>query len=305
LQQSSATPPSGFTNFLRITTTTADASPAAGSAYFVSSNIEGLNLQDLQLGAATAKTITISFWIRSSLTGSFSGSISNSADNRSYPFSYTISAANTWEQKTVTIAGDTTGTWLTDTGIGMRFRLDLGSGSTFRGTAGAWAAASIVGVTSAVRVISTLSATFDITGVQLEIGSAATPFEVRDYATELVRCQRYYELVGAMSTGIQASTTTVGSSGTWDLGSRFLVRKRSTPVISLAPASVLPSSISMSYLPGNGQTASTLSAWTTFANTLTSWRGRITGTVGVGANVNGTAIYAVDTDGFLQADARL
>jgi hypothetical protein len=191
LQRSTSTPPAGFTNFTRITTTTADASPAAGSVYNFRHQIEGNNLQDFQFGAATAKTVTISFWVRSSLTGTFSGAFSNSAFNRGYPFTYAISVANTWEQKSIAIAGDTTGTWLTDSGIGLRVYFDLGSGSTYRGTAGAWAASGLIGATSAVRVISTLSATFDLTGVQLEVGNAATEFERRPYGFELSLCQRY------------------------------------------------------------------------------------------------------------------
>ena len=192
MQRSTSTPPAGFTNFTRITTTTADASPAAGSVYNFRHQIEGNNLQDFQFGAATAKTVTISFWVRSSLTGTFSGAFSNSAFNRAYPFTYAISVANTWEQKSIAIAGDTTGTWLTDSGIGLRVYFDLGSGSTYRGTGGAWAASGLIGATSAVRVISTLSATFDLTGVQLEIGNAATEFERRPFGQELTLCQRYY-----------------------------------------------------------------------------------------------------------------
>ena len=200
-QQSTSTPPAGYTNFLRITTTTADASPAAGSGYFFSQIIEGVNCQDLQFGSATAQTVTVSFWVRSSLTGTFSGSLWNSAANRYYGFTFTINSASTWEQKSITITGDTSGTWLTDTGIGIRLSFDMGNGSTFRGAAGSWSATSAIGVTGSVRIISTLSATFDLTGVQLEVGSAATPFEVRDYASELMRCQRYY------STSIESGAT--------------------------------------------------------------------------------------------------
>ena len=192
LQRSTSTPPAGFTNFTRITTTTADASPAAGSVYNFRHQIEGNNLQDFQFGAATAKTVTISFWVRSSLTGTFSGAFANNAFNRGYPFTYAISVANTWEQKSIAIAGDTTGTWLTDNGIGLRVYFDLGSGSNFRGTAGAWAASGLIGATSAVRVISTVSATFDLTGVQLEVGNAATEFERRPFGQELELCFRYF-----------------------------------------------------------------------------------------------------------------
>ena len=240
-QQSTSSPPAGYTNFLRITTTTADASPAAGSGYFFSQNIEGVNCQDLQFGSATAQTITVSFWVRSSLTGSFSGVVWNSAANRCYPFSFTINAASTWEQKSVTITGDTTGTWLTDTGIGIRLSFDMGNGSSFRGTAGAWTGTTnTIGVTGAVRLISTLSATFDITGVQLEVGSAATPFEVRDYASELMRCQRYFWKTFPIGTAVaQNSGTTlncisyiINVPGAVNVGQsvQYPVAMRATPI---------------------------------------------------------------------------
>ena len=185
-------PPAGFTTYTRVTATVADASLGATENSAFIQVIEGNNIADLDWGLSTAKTVTLSFWIRSSLTGTFGGSFKNSAANRSYPFTYVINAANTWEQKTVTIAGDTTGTWLTDTGIGVQCVFDLGTGSTYRGTAGAWAAANYVGVTGAVSMISTTNATWDITGVQFEVGSVASPFERRSYGNELVLCQRYF-----------------------------------------------------------------------------------------------------------------
>jgi len=163
------TPPSGFAKYLGAKTTTADSSVAAGSYYFLSQLIEGFNTSDLDFGTANAKTVTLSFWVYSSLTGTFGGSLSNSAFNRSYPFTYTISVANTWEQKTITIAGDTSGTWIGATnGIGIAVYFDLGSGSSNVGTAGSWAGAGYVGATGDTKVIGTLNATFYITGVQLE-----------------------------------------------------------------------------------------------------------------------------------------
>ena len=133
--------------------------------------------------------------MRSSLTGTFGGSITNSAQNRSYPFTYTINSANTWEYETITIAGDTTGTWLTTNGVGMYVRLSLGSGTTFSGTAGAWSASALFSATGATSVVGTSGATFYITGVQLEVGSSATGFEYRDYGNQLIQCQRYYETI--------------------------------------------------------------------------------------------------------------
>ena len=187
----SVTPPVGFTNYLGVTSTAA-TSVGSGDYYFLQQLIEGFNIADLGWGTANAQTVTLSFWVRSSLTGTFGGALTNSAQNRSYPFSYTISAANTWEQKTITVAGDTTGTWLTTNGAGIRLRFGLGVGSTLSGTAGAWAGSNFVSATGATSVVGTNGATFYITGVQLERGQTATSFDVLPYGTELMLCQRYY-----------------------------------------------------------------------------------------------------------------
>jgi hypothetical protein len=189
--QQSSTAPTGFVNSLLITSLSAYT---VGSAerFCMTQNIEGLNVPDLAWGTANAKTITLSFWVRSSLTGTFGGVISNSAQNRSYPFTYTISSANTFEQKTITITGDTSGTWLTTSGIGLRVIWGLGVGSTLSTTAGAWAAGEYYSATGATSVVGTNGATWYITGAQIEVGSVATPFERRDYGRELIMCQRYY-----------------------------------------------------------------------------------------------------------------
>ena len=186
-QSSSA--PVGFSNSLQVTTATAVASPAY---YMLCQYLEGFNTADLGWGTANAKTVTLSFWVQSSLTGTFGGSITNSAESYSYPFSYTISAANTWEQKSVTITGPTAGTWIGATnGKGMNLYFGLGVGNSSSGTAGAWVSAGYYSTTGAVSVVSTLSATWYLTGVQLEVGSSATGFEYRQYGQELALCQRY------------------------------------------------------------------------------------------------------------------
>lgn len=184
----------GFTNYLATTVgASANVTVAATDSYLISQFIEGLNVSDLAWGTSSAKTVTLSAWVYSSLTGTFGGSIVNGAGNRSYPFTYSIPTANTWTQISITIAGDTTGTWLTTNGIGVRVYFSLGTGTTYSGTAGAWAATSYFSATGATNVISTNSATFYITGVQLEVGSSATGFEYVDYTTQLIMCQRYYE----------------------------------------------------------------------------------------------------------------
>ena len=227
--QQSAVAPTGFVNSLIATVTTADASLGATQQYLVGQNIEGFNVADLGWGTASAATVTLSFWVRSSLTGTFGGSIVNSAVNRSYPFSYTISSANTWEQKSVTIAGDTSGTWLTTNGVGLRLLFSLGAGSTYVGTAGAWDGSYKVGVTGQTQVISTLSATFYITGVQLEKSSAATSFDYRPYGTELGLCQRYY--VKYNNFGVKATGYGSGPTSTL-LSFTTPVEMRTTPTFT-------------------------------------------------------------------------
>jgi hypothetical protein len=190
--QQSTVAPAGFTTSLLLTTGTADATLAATQFALVGQAIEGLNFGDLGWGTASAQPITISFWVRSSLTGTFGGAVKNSASDRSCAFSYPINAANTWEYKTVTITGDTSGTWLTNNGIGLYLMFGLGAGSTYSGTPGAWAAANYVTSTGAVSVIGTAGATFYLTGVQVEVGTVATPFERRPHGLELALCQRYF-----------------------------------------------------------------------------------------------------------------
>ena len=181
----------GFRNYLAVTSSAA-TTPAATDEYLFQQKIEGFNAADLAWGTSDAKTITLSFLVYSSLTGTFGGAIQNSASNRVYVFSYTIPTANTWTQISVTIAGDTSGTWLTTNGIGIRVGFDLGSGTTYKGTAGSWGSTFYNGVTGGVNVIGTNGATFYITGVQLEKGSTATSFDYRPYGTELALCQRYF-----------------------------------------------------------------------------------------------------------------
>jgi hypothetical protein len=185
------TPPVGFNDYLGITSSSAYTSGSTDQ-YFINQRIEGFNWADLGWGTANAKTVTLSFWARSSLTGTFGGSIINSAGNRSYPFTYTINSANTWEYETVTIAGETSGSWGTTNNIGALLVFNLGCGSATAGTAGAWVSAERYTVTGSTNLIATNGATLYLTGCQLEVGTQATSFEYRQYGTELALCQRYY-----------------------------------------------------------------------------------------------------------------
>jgi hypothetical protein len=240
----SVTPPSGFSNYLGATSSAA-TSVGSGDTYFIGQRIEGLNTADLAWGTASAASVTLSFWVRSSLTGTFGGSIRNSAQNRSYPFTYTINSANTWEKETITIAGDTSGTWLSTNGIGIDINFNMGTGSTLSGTAGAWAASNFTSATGATSVVGTNGATFYITGVQLEKGSTATSFDYRPYGTELALAQRYYQMsypqgivagtASYIGPTIQASTALAGStSGNTGIGTLgFKVSMRTSPTFVL------------------------------------------------------------------------
>ena len=236
--QRSTTAPTGFVNSALITSTSA-YSITSTDRFAFSQFIEGLNCTDLGWGTASAKTMTLSFQVRSSLTGTFGGAFQNNASDRSYPFTYTISAANTWETKTVTVAGDTTGTWLTNNEIGIQVRFSLGTGSTYSNTAGAWVAGDYRSATGATSVVGTNGATLYITGVQFEVGSVATPFERRDYGRELIMCQRYYEksynisvVPGTVTETGVAYTIEANSSGNPSSAVFYNVRKRASATIT-------------------------------------------------------------------------
>jgi hypothetical protein len=239
--QRSTTAPSGFSNSLLLTVSTADASIASTDAYVLQHRVEGFNVADFGSGAAGASSFTISFWVRSSVTGTYAGGINNNAANRSYPFTYAINTANTFEYKTITITADTTGTWLSDNGIGFRILWDLGSGSSFNGTAGAWTGSNVFRTSGSVNWIATSGATFYITGVQLEPGSVATPFERRSYGAELALCQRYFQKFYAGFEAYSGNATSNNSMTT-----RFVQPMRANPTLSesfIAGSNVTSSSL--------------------------------------------------------------
>lgn len=221
----SVTPPTGFVNYLGFTSSSA-YSVASGDVFAFTQKIEGYNIADLGWGTANAKAVTISFQVYSSLTGTFGGVLKNSASNRSYPFTYTVSVANTWTTISVTVAGDTSGTWLTTNGIGIGIYFSLGTGSTYSGTAGAWAGTDYWSATGATSVVGTNGATFYITGVQLEVGTTATNFDYRNVVTEFQLCQRYYQ-TGYFS--MAGSSPGGASIGGW---SPFKVTMRTSPTIT-------------------------------------------------------------------------
>jgi hypothetical protein len=221
----SVTPPAGFTNYAGVVSLSAYSS-LSGDYFGFQQSIEGFNSADLGFGTAAAQAVTLSFWVRSSLTGTLGGALRNSGNTRNFCFSYSVAAANTWEFKTITIPGDTTGTWLTNNNLGIQVWFDLGSGSSLTGATGSWSATQIIRPTGSVSLVGTNGATFYITGVQFEAGSVATPFERRDYGRELMMCQRYYETRGFFFTGYGPA------SGTVDVDVPWTVLKRASPTFN-------------------------------------------------------------------------
>jgi hypothetical protein len=244
VQQNAAavTPPVGFTNYLGVTSLSSYA-VLAGDLFIIRQHIEGYNTSDLAWGTANAKTVTLSFWVRSSLTGTFGGVLQEgNGATRSYPFSYTISVANTWELKSITIAGDTSGTWQTTNNASIDVTFGLGVGSTYSGAAGAWGATMYFSATGATSVVGTNGATFYITGVQLEIGTTATPFERRLYGQELANCQRYYWEMARGSLSANGAYSWMGEGGfystsQYNLPVMFPVTMRTSPSLNVSNTS--------------------------------------------------------------------
>jgi hypothetical protein len=232
--QQSSVAPAGFTNSALITSTSAYT--ASGTDLFLFMQyIEGFNAADLGWGTANAQTVTLSFQVRSSLTGTFGGAIVNSAENRNYPFTYTISVANTFETKSVTIPGDTSGTWLTTNGVGIQVNFGIGAGTTYSGTAGAWAAGAKFTATGATSVVGTNGATFYVTGVDIRKGSTgaypngANEFDYRPYGTEFFLCCRYFQkLVEPALCGYAPTGTSV-----WRMGGVLPVQMRAAGTVTI------------------------------------------------------------------------
>jgi hypothetical protein len=230
--QQSATAPTGFNNSLLVTIGTGSA-PSSTNELQLAQPIEGFNVADLGFGTASASAVTVSFWVRSSVVGTFAFAL-QSATPRAYVATYTVNVANTFEYKTVTIPGDTSGTWLTNNGLGLSVVFDLGAGSNFQTTAGSWITGNRYGTSGSVKLCATSGATWRVTGVQLEAGSVATPFEQIDYGRELMMCQRYYEVGTSRWRGVDNGGICVWSN-------YFRVTKRATPTMtgSSSPGSSL------------------------------------------------------------------
>ena len=241
----SSTAPAGFSNSLLVT---------SSSAYTVGTNdyfalhqfVEGFNTADFSFGTANATYITLSFWVRSSLTGTFGVGLRGASNTRSYTATYTINAANTFEYKTIIIPGDTSGTWLTTNGVGIGLFFSLGVGSANSTTAGSWQSVNATSPTGAGSVVGTNGATWYVTGVQLEKGSTATSFDYRPYGTELALCQRYFCKTYEVTTVPATVTQTGPVYKTLDATQSYASLSWSLPVTMRA------SPTTVSYAPSSG-----------------------------------------------------
>ena len=261
----SSTAPTGFSNSIQFTVSTA-ASQTSSATSLVAPNqsIEGFNTADLMWGTANAKSITVSVWVYSSLIGQYAIWIRNSAADRYYATPFTITTANTWQQVTATIAGDTSGTWVGATnGIGLTIGICLAAGSSRVGTGNTWSGSTFYGVTGQVDWQATASNTFYFTGFQVEVGTVATSFDFRSYGTELALCQRYYEqfVVGSGAPdNILLSGVLTGSNCTST--AFFKVTKRANPSWALL------SGTSWTNTPNNSQTSTNAAV---FQNTTSGY----------------------------------
>jgi hypothetical protein len=268
--QQSSTAPTGFRNSVLLTSTSA-YTPGASDYMSYCQKVEGFNFADMMWGTANAQTVTLSFWVRSSLTGTFSGALQNDGAGRSYPFTFTISAANTFEYKTVTIPGDTSGTWNTTTGKGVEVHFNMGSGSNLLGTAGAWASAWRTGVTGSVSLVGTSGATMYLTGVQLEKGVNATSFDYLPYGTELVLCQRYYQASIRSGTTLMLGAGGIGAGNApnaIDTITPLVVTMRTSPTITVPTVS----NGYFAYTSGGGTTLTNAGAGVSSSPTMISIR---------------------------------
>jgi hypothetical protein len=234
--QQSSTAPAGFVSSLKLSVQTADAAVGATDQVWYGQNIEGYNFADMNFGSSNAATFTLSFWIYSNVTGTYCVTFKNSAENRGYTAEYTVNASNTWEKKTITVAGDQSGTWLTTNGTGLKVWFVLMAGSSQQTTANTWNATSgSLATSNQVNFMSSVSNALFITGVQLEKGSTATSFDYRPYGTELQLCQRYYELLSDTGTG-NGAFAAAGYGGTGGSSTQqmmFKATKRATPSITI------------------------------------------------------------------------
>jgi hypothetical protein len=216
----------GFANSLKYDCTTADAAPSANDLMYLSTAFEGQNLQYLKKGTANALPLTLSFWVKSTKTGTFIAELFDNNNTRQISKSYTVNTTNTWEFKTVTFAGDTTGAFTNDNGVSLYINFFLGAGTNYTSGTLNTSWASNTNTNRAVGQVNCADSTandFLITGVQLEAGEQASGFEFMPFDIDLMRCQRYYQFIG----GIENAEIANGLS-TAATQSEFLIRYMTT-----------------------------------------------------------------------------
>jgi hypothetical protein len=221
----------GFSSCIQIYSLAA-TTVSATDIYIAAQAIEGYNFADMLWGTASALPVTLSFWVYSTLTGTFGGYVKGGA-TYTYPFTYTVSAANTWTKATVTIPGQTAGTWPTTTSAGVYVGFSFGTGSTYTAAANSWTSGDYYGATGQTQFVSTSAATMYITGVQLEKGSTATAFDYRPYGTELALCQRYYVNMGGGTSDSVMGTGFKNAANQVSLSLQTPVTLRATPSITV------------------------------------------------------------------------
>jgi hypothetical protein len=290
--------PTGFINSLTFTKTTGNA-PSAAEYNYIQQAIEGYNIADLGFGTANAKTVTLSFWVYSGATGTFGGSLRNAVATQAYPFTYTVSATNTWTQIAITIPGCTTGTWATDNSAGLYVFFDLGSGTSARATAGSWAGGNYIGATgSSTYPTSTSGGSISFTGVQLEVGTNATNFEYRPYGTELALCQRYYYQFIGPTSGTNYVGIVSGLMLTTTVARTTLIHK-----VPMRTAPTITPSASTTISAQAGVTASnnaSLVAYTGNESALLDWTLGVAGVAGQGA-----VLFCTSNTAYLTLSAEL
>ena len=300
--------PEGFTGGRSIkgTVTTADASIAGGDYYSISQYIEGQNIVGTDFGESTAKTLTLSFYVKTSVVGTYGGAVRNNAGNKIYPFQFVVANTN-WNRYAITITGATDGTWLYTNALGLSCWWGLGTGTTYTDTAGSWTTKSgCISADSSLNWIATNGATYHLTGVQLELGSNATPFEHRSYGDELARCQRYFQRVeqaGAWGSGVgKVRNAGIGStSGSAFTNFQFLQEMRRTPDIEIPTRGQAVGNIA--YLTGEGYPSTHGQTVSTQGSTFSCWI-YLSGYSQIGdstsaatwAYTNGTAIFKFDAE---------
>jgi len=257
-QNESTEVPDSFQNSAKLSITTADSSIAAGDAWELTQHIEGHNVADLLFGTSSAKSVTLSFSVNCTSTGTFCvvllGSSDGSTLDRSYVAEYTINTANTWEEKTITVPGDTGGTWHTGNGRGLRVRFGLTAGTTYQKAAGSWGAGNMIGSSNQTQLLSTANSEWYVTGVQLEVGNTATPFEHTSFADELARCQRYCIKQGPLTQYAPGYSANARGAGGFIA---FPTEMRDTPTVDLT---------NITYSGGNTLTAQTKTRYGFAAN---------------------------------------